>query len=131
MDNRTEQVADGVWRVEVAFYVNAFVLANDGHGRFEDVTTKAGIASGEWAVAASLVAEIFPARARVHASGIFHASSVLGTWGATLTALAVGNEWRLAYVVGVVPALLTLWVRASVEESASWREAERRSRRIR
>lgn len=46
---------------------------------------------GEWAVAASLVAEVFPARARTHASGIFHASSILGTWAATLTSLAVGS----------------------------------------
>jgi MFS family permease len=81
---------------------------------------------GEWAVAASLVAEVFPARARAHASGIFHASSVLGIWAATLTALLVGDRWRVAYLVGVAPALMTLWVRASVRESESWHEAEAR-----
>jgi len=43
---------------------------------------------GEWAVAAALVAEVFPARARAHASGIFHATSVLGIWLAALAALA-------------------------------------------
>lgn len=32
MDNHTEQLADGVWRVELAFWLSAFVLANDGHG---------------------------------------------------------------------------------------------------
>ena len=32
----------------------------------------------EWAIAAALVAETFPVRARAIASGIFHASSVLG-----------------------------------------------------
>lgn len=32
MDNRTEQLADGVWRAEIGYYVNAFVLANDGRG---------------------------------------------------------------------------------------------------
>lgn len=32
MDNRTERLADGVWRVEVGPFVNAFVLANDGEG---------------------------------------------------------------------------------------------------
>jgi MFS family permease len=83
---------------------------------------------GEWAVAASLVAEVFPARARTHASGIFHASSILGTWTATLTSLAVGNEWRFAYLIGLVPALLTLWVRATVAESESWKEVESRRR---
>src|SRR5208337_1919186 len=43
---------------------------------------------GEWAVAASLVAEVFPPRSRAHASGIFHATSVFGGWGAALAGLA-------------------------------------------
>src|SRR5438552_15388666 len=51
---------------------------------------------GEWAVAASLVAEVFPAKARAHASGIFHSTSVLGTWAATAAGLLVGTNWRLA-----------------------------------
>lgn len=78
---------------------------------------------GEWAVAAALVAEVFPTKARAHASGIFHATSVLGTWLATLAALAVGSQWRYAYLVGVLPAILILWVRASVKEPDSWKQA--------
>jgi MFS family permease len=78
---------------------------------------------GEWAVAASLVAEVFPKNARAHASGIFHATSVLGTWMATFAGLAVGMHWRYAYLVGIVPALLVLWVQYSVEEPESWKEA--------
>jgi MFS family permease len=77
-------------------------------------------AGGEWAVAAALVAEVFPQRARAHASGIFHGSSVLGTWLATAAGLAVGTHWRYAFLFGTVPALLTLWVRASVKESDRW-----------
>lgn len=38
MDNHTEQLADGVWRVEVGAYVNAFVLANDGRTDAEGLT---------------------------------------------------------------------------------------------
>jgi len=75
---------------------------------------------GEWAVAASLVAEVFPPRARPHASGIFHASSVLGTWMAALAGLAVGADWRYAYLFGVLPALLIVWVRAAVREPEKW-----------
>lgn len=77
---------------------------------------------GEWAVAASLVSEIFPARARAHASGIFHASSVLGTWMAALAGMAVGANWRYAYLVGIVPALLILWVRVAVKEPEQWKQ---------
>lgn len=82
---------------------------------------------GEWAVAAALVAEVFPPRARTHASGIFHASSVFGTWLAALASLAVGANWRYAYLFGIVPALLVLVVRARVQEPDVWTAAEQRA----
>lgn len=75
---------------------------------------------GEWAVAASLVAEVFPARARAQASGIFHASSILGTWMAAIVGILVGANWRYAYLVGILPALLVLWVRSSLKEPERW-----------
>ncbi|MES2696623.1 MAG: MFS transporter [Verrucomicrobiota bacterium] len=80
--------------------------------------------AGEWAVGASLVAEVFPKHARERASGIFHATSVAGLWLATGVGLWVGTEWRMAYLVGVLPALLVLWVRMSVKEPDSWKEAK-------
>jgi MFS family permease len=84
---------------------------------------------GEWAVAAALVAEVFPAAARANASSIFHATSVLGTWLAALAGLAVGAEWRYAYLVGVAPALLVLWVRVTVREPVRWTRTEAEGRR--
>jgi len=82
---------------------------------------------GEWAVAASLVAEVFPQRARTHASGIFHATSVLGTWTAALAGMAVGVHWRYAYVLSLAPALLVFWVTASIKEPRSWQAANARA----
>lgn len=79
---------------------------------------------GEWAVGAALVAEVFPKHARERASGIFHATSVIGLWLATATGVAVGTEWRTAFMVGVVPALLVLWVRISIKEPESWKAAK-------
>src|SRR5262245_29464287 len=79
---------------------------------------------GEWAVAAALVAEVFPARACAHASGIFHATSVLGTWLAALAGVWVASSWRHAYLIGVAPALMVAWVMASVREPESWRAAK-------
>jgi len=77
---------------------------------------------GEWAVAASLVAEVFPKRARAVAGGIFHASSVLGAVLAAGVAyvLAGSTDWRIAFLFGLLPALMILWVRASVKESDKW-----------
>jgi MFS family permease len=71
---------------------------------------------GEWAVAASLVAEVFPPRARTHASGIFHATSVFGTWLATFTVMMVAAQWRHAFLAGIIPALLVAVVMAIVKE---------------
>jgi len=82
---------------------------------------------GEWAVAAALVAEVFPKRARANASSIFHASSVIGTWLAALAAIAVGSSWKYAYLIGVIPALLIVWVRIAVKEPKKWEDARKRA----
>jgi MFS family permease len=66
------------------------------------------------------VAEIFPQAARAHASGIFHASSVLGIWMAALAGIAVGAHWRFAYAISVLPALLVVWVLVSIREPEGW-----------
>jgi predicted MFS family arabinose efflux permease len=80
---------------------------------------------GEWAVAAALVAETFPTRARAFASGTFHASSVLGGALAALTGrlLADPGAWRWGFLVGLAPALLTLWIRWGMSEPEGWRLA--------
>src|SRR3954471_18012246 len=79
---------------------------------------------GEWSVAAALVAEVFPQRARAHAAGIFHGSSVMGTWIAALAGPAVGTHCRAAYFIGVIPALLVLAVRVGIREPERWQRAE-------
>jgi predicted MFS family arabinose efflux permease len=78
---------------------------------------------GEWAVGAALVSEVFPKEARERAGGIFHATSVGGLWLAAAAGLAVGSQWRVAYLLGVAPAILVLWVRLSIREPESWQEA--------
>ena len=78
---------------------------------------------GEWAVGAALVSEVFPKEARERAGGIFHATSVVGLWLAAAVGLAVGNQWRYAYLIGVLPAVLVLWVRLSIREPDSWQHA--------
>lgn len=78
---------------------------------------------GEWAVGAALVAEVFPKEARERAGGIFHATSVGGLWLAAAAGLLVGSQWRYAYMLGVLPALLVLWVRLSIKEPEAWQAA--------
>jgi MFS family permease len=75
---------------------------------------------GEWAIAASLVAEVFPKQARAAAGGIFHASSILGVVLASVVGIALSADWRAAFLVGLAPALLILWIRTSLRESEKW-----------
>jgi MFS family permease len=86
---------------------------------------------GEWAVASAMVAEVFPKRARAWSLGIFHASSVLGTYLAALAgAVVVGNPhlgWRWGFVIGAFPALLTIWIRWSLREPEQWQQARERA----
>lgn len=79
---------------------------------------------GEWAVAAALVAEVVPPRARAQMSGFFHSTSIIGTFLAAWVGLFVGADWRTAFLVGVIPSLLVLWVRARVKEPESWQAAK-------
>jgi MFS family permease len=85
---------------------------------------------GEWAVAAAAVAEIFPARARPAASGIFHASSVFGTFMAVGAGLFVNSlegvdAWRYGFLLGLLPAVLVAWVRISMREPENWQIARK------
>lgn len=82
---------------------------------------------GEWAVASAMVAEVFSQRARAWSLAIFHASSVLGTYLAILARVVVIDDpslgWRSGFVIGMAPALLTLWVRWGLHEPESWLKA--------
>lgn len=93
---------------------------------------------GEWAVASALVAEVFPQRARAWSQSIFHASSVLGTYLAVAagtfivakkpTLSLLGRDfslsgWRVVFLLGIVPALLIIWVRVSLREPERWLRA--------
>jgi len=96
---------------------------------------------GEWAVASAMVAEVMPTRSRPVMSSIFHASSVFGTLLAAATiAMLIGNPalnaqladagwegWRIGFAIGVLPALLTVWIRWKLREPESWQQAKERA----
>ena len=77
-----------------------------------------------WAVsgtqAATLVAETWPTHLRAKAIAIVQSS---WAWGYAAAAVVAGfvlkttQNWRYVFFVGVLPALVTLWIRRSVPES--------------
>src|SRR6202040_997158 len=86
-----------------------------------------GIAmGGEWGVGASLTMESIPPHARGFVSGLLQSGDPTGYFLASIGygVLFPYIGWRGMFMVGVIPALLVLYIRRTVPESPSWsREA--------
>ena len=90
---------------------------------------------GEWASGAVLISETWPPAHRNKAIGIMQSGWAIGYIAAALAAALVlgapgsGPEtWRWLFVVGVLPALFTLWVRRNVPEPETWKMRGAKSR---
>ena len=77
---------------------------------------------GEWNTGATLVAETWPAELRAKAISIVQSSWALGFAAAALVAGPVSRifGWRAVFFVGILPALITLWIQWRVPESEMW-----------
>jgi len=87
---------------------------------------------GEWGVGASITMESIPAESRGLVSGILQAGYPSGY---LLASLAYGVlfpmiGWRGLFMVGILPALLVLYIRRSVQESPGWNKEHAQSRSI-
>lgn len=94
---------------------------------------------GEWAVGASLISETWPKQWRHWMAAILQTGVNLGVL------LATGVVWmvatisremhaehteRFVFLAGILPALLTLWIRRHVPEPEEWHHAKRASREV-
>ena len=82
---------------------------------------------GEWASGAVLVSETWPAHLRNKAISIMQSGWALGYMMASISAAIIlgspslgADAWRWLFVVGVVPAFFTLWIRRYVREPEAW-----------
>ena len=95
-----------------------------------------GMAIGsEWATGSSMMAELWPQHARGKGAGLMQCGLGLGFFLASFVWLYVGSlgpsAWRYMFLIGILPALLTLWIRGSIEESRAWQEVDARRRQAR
>jgi MFS family permease len=81
---------------------------------------------GEWNTGATLVAESWPTEFRAKAISMVQSSWALGFAAAALVAGPVARYygWRAVFFVGILPAMVTLWIQRSVPESELWRERQ-------
>jgi len=88
----------------------------------------AGLAIGsEWVTGTSMTAEFWPDKARGKGSGLFQCGFGIGFFLASVVWLFFGatgpGAWRTMYLIGVLPALLTVWIRRAIPESTLWEKA--------
>lgn len=83
---------------------------------------------GEWAVGASLLSETWPARwrhwlAAVLQSGV-NCGVLLATAAGFLILTVAELPHRTVFLVGILPALIVLWIRRAVPETEEWHAAK-------
>lgn len=81
---------------------------------------------GEWSAGSVLVSESWPAEHRGKAIGFMQSGWAIGYILAALAAALVlpRHGWRALFVLGILPALLTVWIRRHVPEPPIWRSAQ-------
>ncbi len=84
---------------------------------------------GEWTSGAAMVSETWPDKHRGKAVAVMQSSWAVGYASAALVAAPVAANfgWRAVFFIGIVPALLTLWIRRGVAESHVWLAAQKKT----
>ncbi len=78
---------------------------------------------GEWAAGSALVSETVPRHCRAWASATLQSGYMVGCIAAALTTSWLsGYEPKWVFLIGVLPALATVWIRSAVPEPEQWRQ---------
>jgi len=96
---------------------------------------------GVFAAAVALLAETMPDNARPFTLGLMQALSAVGNITAALLFITLGlmelngyldglksvglNAWRVLFLIGIVPAVLVIFIQARLQEPASWTQAKK------
>ena len=77
---------------------------------------------GEWAAGVSLLHESVPEKIRVRYAGWLHTATPTGQiLAASASLLYPILGWRGLFLIGILPALLTIYLRQSIPEPEKWR----------
>ena len=76
----------------------------------------------EWSAGAVLVAEYWPSEKRARAISLMQSGWAIGYILAAIVAATIlpAYGWRMMFWIGVLPALLTVWIRRNVPEPPVW-----------
>jgi MFS family permease len=84
----------------------------------------------EWSAGSVLIAETWPAEHRCKAVGLTQSGWAIGYLLAALLAALILPKygWRPLFLVGALPALLTVWIRRNIPEPQIWIQTKHRER---
>jgi len=84
---------------------------------------------GEWAVGASLLSETWPKRWRPWMAAVLQTAVNVGVLIASLAVFLMADlPPRYVFLIGVLPALLVLWIRKAIPETEEWHQARLENR---
>lgn len=85
---------------------------------------------GEWAVGASLLSETWPKKWRPWIAATLQTAVNIGILLACLAGWLLRDDesHRTIFLVGILPALLTLWIRKAVPETEEWEVARKNTK---
>lgn len=79
---------------------------------------------GEWAVGASLLSETWPKKWRPWIAAVLQSAVNVGVMLAMVAGLLLRDlPHRYVFLVGILPALLVVWIRRAVPEPEQWKQA--------
>lgn len=86
---------------------------------------------GEWALAGTFIAEIWPEDRRAQAGGYLQTGYYVGFFIASALNFTVGAYygWRAMFLCGLVPIVIALAVRVMIKEPTKWEKKETEAKR--
>ena len=119
-------------RATLVYTILAYSLASAGsafsQGLLDLILWRALVGlglGGEWSAGATLVSESWPAEHRGKAISFMQSGWAIGYMAAALLSgfILPRFGWRILFLIGVLPALLTVLVRRKVEEPEIWKRS--------
>jgi len=88
---------------------------------------------GEWAVGAALLSETWPKQWRPWIAAVLQTAVNVGVvlaMAAVMALAALNFGHRAVFLIGILPALMVLWIRRAVPEPDEWRTAQAQARAL-
>ena len=79
---------------------------------------------GEWAVGSALLSETWPRRWRPWIAAVLQSAVNIGVLAAMIAVFTLSDYPRWVFLMGVLPALIVVWIRRAVPEPQQWQSAK-------